>query len=108
MKIRKLYLDDLRNPPDTGWIVVRTYQEFVNWIETNGLPGCISFDHDLGEEKTGYDAVKWMCNWILDRVVSGASLELPEITVHSANPVGKENIIKYWESFVRSGKTRGE
>jgi hypothetical protein len=30
------------------WQIVRSYDEFVAWIERHGLPDFISFDHDLG------------------------------------------------------------
>lgn len=107
---RKLFLDDLRIPPDDTWEVVRNYQEFIYWIETNGLPGIISFDHDLGEDKSGFDGIKWLCEFILNenekRNQSKESelekQDLPQIRVHSANPVGKENIELYWKSFMRS------
>ena len=61
-----LFLDDYRIPVDCtsymqlrtvhyelynqDWVIVRSCSEFVSWIEKNGLPGTISFDHDLGEE----------------------------------------------------------
>ena len=45
----KLYLDDIRIPKTEGWVIVRTYDEFVNWITKNGLPEEVSFDHDLAE-----------------------------------------------------------
>lgn len=56
----KLWLDDVRDPPDDGWNVVRSYAEFIQWLIQNGLPGVVSFDHDLGEGPSGYDAAKWM------------------------------------------------
>ena len=94
--LRKLYLDDIRNPKTEGWDIVRNYDEFVNWIEKNGVPNEISFDHDLGEsdEKTGYDCAKWLCEycWII-------GLPLPEFNVHSANVVGKENIEGILKNF---------
>jgi len=77
--MKKLYLDDVRCPKTEGWEVVRTYEDFVDWITKNGLPDEVSFDHDLAEisynpstfsenfkyhEKTGYDAAKWMQNLI--------------------------------------------
>lgn len=109
--MRKLYLDDIRNPTTEGWDIVRSYYEFVNYIETNGVPDMISFDHDLGMEhikyffdngghdnppnpqevefqtKTGYDAAKWLCNYCFEN-----GIPLPEWNVHSANPVGRDNI----------------
>jgi hypothetical protein len=50
--MKKLYLDDIRTPKTKGWDIVRSYDEFVKWIEENGLPDKLSFDHDLGEEGT--------------------------------------------------------
>ena len=103
MKMRKLYLDDVRCPKTEGWDIVRTYDDFVSWITKNGLPDEVSFDHDLAEihydiktytesfkyeEKTGYDAAKWMCDYCWTN-----GLPLPEFNCHSANPVGRENIL---------------
>ena len=106
----KLYLDDYRTPPK-GWIVVKNYNEFVDFIEKNGLPQQISFDHDLAEahypwspetepsfskgfidyavyqEKTGYDCAQWLIDYCHKN-----KLTLPKWTVHSANYIGAENI----------------
>ena len=100
LKNYKLYLDDERNPKTPGpWVVVRSYDEFISMIEKNGVPGEISFDHDLGagEGKDGIDCVKWMVN---ERQFDMRNLI---INVHSANTVGKENIeglIKSWNQFL--------
>lgn len=114
----KLYLDDVRTPKTEGWEVVRTYEDFVNWITENGLPDEVSFDHDLGREhtlyfmnnggfenppnpldvkfesKTGYDAAKWLCEYCWTN-----GLPVPTWNVHSANPVGRDNIIQIMENF---------
>jgi len=94
---KKLYLDDIRNPTTEGWEIVRSYSDFVKWIETNGTPDLISFDHDLGEtdEKTGYDCAKWLCEYCWDN-----GLPIPEYNVHSANPVGRDNILHLLKNFV--------
>jgi hypothetical protein len=109
MRKVKLYLDDLRTPKTNGWIIVRDYKEFVNYIQENGLPDVISFDHDLGHqenisnnpinqiqirEMNGYDCAKWVCNYCADN-----GLPLPEWHVHSANPVGAQNINHLLESY---------
>lgn len=100
----KLYLDDIRKAPDESWIVVRSYEQFCEWLEKNGLPDTVSFDHDLGhgqaytkprgkrvwipraefeQIKDGHDCAKWMLeNYGMPRVVA----------VHSANPVGAKRI----------------
>jgi hypothetical protein len=81
----------------------------VKWIEVNGLPDEISFDHDLAEisydpksqkenfkyyEKTGYDAAKWLCKYCWTN-----GLPIPSWNVHSANPVGRDNIISLLKSY---------
>lgn len=122
----KLFLDDIRVPYDVfkatinpifenneDWAVVRDYHQFVNYITKFGLPDFISFDHDLSydhyleenqsdieyvklNEKTGYDASKWLVNYCVEN-----ELQLPKFYVHSANPVGKQNIISYLENATK-------
>ena len=39
--MKKLYLDDVRCPKTEGWDIVRTYEDFVDWIiETGRAQGC--------------------------------------------------------------------
>ena len=121
----KLFLDDIRNPydvfkltvnplyeSDNDWIIVRDYYQFISAIYKFGLPTHISFDHDLSydaylpenqkgeinytslKEKTGYDACRWLCEYCLDN-----GKDIPFYLVHSANPVGGENIKRYLENF---------
>jgi hypothetical protein len=128
MKI--LWLDDLRNPfldlegkvPDVDGstlIWVLNYHEFTMWIEKNGLPDIISFDHDLAsehytpehlwtdyqlskeyqdaqsyKEKTGLDCAKWLFDYCQNN-----DKDLPEYYIHSANPVGADNIYYYLSNF---------
>jgi hypothetical protein len=102
---------------DNDWSIVRNYFEFCNYIQKFGLPDFISFDHDLADdhyndlfsdenwskndndivlkydeykEKTGYECAKWLVDWCLENKKS-----LPQCVVHSANPVGKQNIETY-------------
>lgn len=119
----KLFLDDLRNPPDNTWQVVRSYDAFVGYIETYGVPDLISFDHDLAfehysfnsnfsltkeipyhsyKEKTGLDCVKYLIE---------KNLSIKSYKVHSANPVGAENIrslCKQWKEFCESNQSTTE
>jgi len=88
-----LYLDDLRPTPE-GFERVYDYEGFTEFITQNGLPDFISFDHDLGEGKTGYDCAKWLVEYCLDN-----QLLFSDFSVHSQNPVGKENIEKLFENF---------
>ena len=90
-----LYLDDLRSTPQ-NFERVYDYDEFVNFINKNGVPEFISFDHDLGEGKTGFDCAKFLVEFCLDNGVSDINFQ-----VHSQNPVGKENIEKLLDNFNR-------
>lgn len=93
MRNKNLYLDDLRTTPEE-FERVYNFEEFTKFIFQNGMPDFISFDHDLGLGKTGFDCAKWLVEYCLDNQVS-----LPQFTVHSQNPVGKENIEKLLENF---------
>jgi len=88
-----LYLDDIRQTPE-NFERVYDYDEFVNFINKNGVPEFISFDHDLGEGKTGFDCAKFLVDYCLDNRITKINFH-----VHSQNPVGKENIEKLLENF---------
>lgn len=101
-----LWLDDYRNPfldeegkvpkgyDEIYWI--QYYEEFVECIEMMGLPDAISFNHDLGGEKTGYDCAKWLVDYCTEK-----DLPLPRCYVHSDNPVGADNIKSHINNFIK-------
>lgn len=118
-----LYLDDVRTPTETlpnahPWVVVRNYDEFVDYITRNGMPDLISFDHDLAKEhtedyfaqfyeqgfqnpnyaeyteKTGLDCAKFLCEYS-ERM----NVPILKCAVHSHNPVGSSNILSYINGF---------
>jgi len=98
--MNKLFLDDIRNPEDDSWDIVRSYDEFVDYILKNGIPDVISFDHDLGrfdyeEEKTGYDCAKFLAIYAMDN----NHMNFINTRVHSQNPVGRKNIEKFMHNF---------
>lgn len=129
-----LWLDDYRNPflnvekrvpQEKGTLIwVRNFEEFTQWIYLNGLPDVISFDHDLGDEhytpeeywncyessksyqenqiykeKTGKDCANWLVEYCLDN-----NNKLPIFYIHSANPVGADNIRLLLENFNTKNK----
>ena len=86
----KLFLDDIRDPIiKNGWLICRSFDEAVATVLGNGFPEYISFDHDLGEGKSGFDFAKWLVDYDLD---TGMMPEKFSFYVHSSNPVGKANI----------------
>jgi len=94
--MKKLYLDNLRVTPE-GFDRVYNYADFVEYITQNGLPDFISFDHDLGEDESGYDCAKYLVEYCIEY-----NLPLPKFSVHSQNPVGKENIERLLNNFSAS------
>lgn len=122
-----LFLDDNRVPhkvnwvklPNVNWVIVRNFEQFVNYIRKHGVPKAISFDHDLADEhyqeyewahdernpkrgqfrygkmqiKTGYDCAKWLIEYCMANNQS-----LPEYYLHTMNPIGAENIRSLFES----------
>ena len=117
--MRKLYLDDKRDPKTEGWEIVRNYTDFVKWIELNGVDDLlISFDHDLADEHyaypdstflnfgeysnrddkeyTGYECAKWLCNYCLTH-----NYRIPNWNVHSANPIGAEYIDSIMKNYTK-------
>jgi hypothetical protein len=87
----KLWVDDLREPPDRDWTWVKTSADAIRLMELCGnkaLPhgeraywGEISLDHDLGGEDTTRPVVMWMCEHDYWPMI---------VHVHTANPVGRE------------------
>ncbi len=138
--MKNIFLDDIRNPifrnltylpkslinfyEKNEWIIVRNYDEFVNYITQNGLPDLISFDVDLqdihydigrknnfnkfdiadyekeGVEKTGVHCAQYVIDYCLDNNVF-----LPEYLIHSQNPAGSLEIKSKMERFKKFQKT---
>lgn len=76
-------------------IWAQSYQEAIDFLEKE-WPDAICLDHDLGEEKSGYDIAKY----IVDRCIDEGK-KLPEFASQSANPVGRENIITLLSNYKR-------
>lgn len=114
-----LYLDDVRTPVDDNWIVVRNYDEFVAQIKLHRLDNfdVISLDHDLGEgamveyytnvknnymldynniqERTGMDCCRFLVSESMNE-----RIPLPQIYIHSANPIGSANMMGYINNYL--------
>lgn len=98
----RLWLDDLR-PAPPNWVWCKTLDEvqivFMIAAREGTAISEMSFDHDLGEgQPDGYDVIKWI-------VRTYPSLYPWKVSVHSANPVGAENIRAYDEWFRRMAGT---
>lgn len=118
MKKKLLWLDDVRDPFTEKWnndiakyiinplsvtiLWAKNYNEFVSIINTD-FPDLISFDHDLSDihcsnstykEKNGLTCAQYLVDYCMDN-----NKRLPGFWVHSANPVGAENIKKFLTNY---------
>ena len=123
---RRLLLDDIRYPSqcslvysshveklvdktktvNSNWHVVRSIEEFTEWIMQYGSPDIVSFDNDLKvshyeryvevaggrdcynyekETDTGIAALRFMLNYCKEH-----HLKLPKIYVHTANKYARD------------------
>lgn len=94
----KIYLDDIRTPSDSSWLVVRSVEDFKERVLSASIPiTALSFDHDLGDKvPDGYDATKWFVELAMDNEEIAQNLKI--VIAHSDNPPGRENIAAYFES----------
>jgi hypothetical protein len=81
----KLFVDDMRDPPDNTWVVARSYWEAVDFISLYHPIDTISLDHDLGidsdgNELTGYDLICY---------IEANDMWPNTCIVHSSNPAGR-------------------
>lgn len=80
----KIFLDDIRKPPDETWTVARTAGQAINMLARNIVTE-ISLDHDLGKKNsTGYDVLLW-----IERKVFCDYYIPPLIMIHTANPAAR-------------------
>lgn len=92
-----IYIDDLRPHPE-GWVRAYDYNDAIQLlIEHTGNIGIISFDHDLGFGKTGYDIAKWIEE---NAILNGYPVPR-EFRIHSANTVGRINLQRCFDSIKR-------
>lgn len=136
MTFYRLFLDDERVPkqvtwvdmPPGPWTIARDYDMFVDMIKRLGVPGFVSFDHDLGAEH--YDVArehyaterllidpkktfsahyqdgtlkKTGCHcarWLIEHCLEHG-IPIPPYQVHSMNPIGVENIRSIMENGLR-------
>lgn len=110
-----VWIDDIRDPQEPTWqnwikknfgtndfdiTWIKSYKEFVDFVDKNGLPSNVSLDHDLGDvedpnnEKTGYDCAKYIVDYCMDN-----DRDIPNYRIQSDNGPGRENIDKYLQNY---------
>lgn len=103
----KLFLDDIREIDSVLLIydidkykIARSYDEATKLMIEFGCPIFVSFDHDLGwNPRTGKDVANWMVS--RDMMMDGKFIPKNfDFQVHSANPIGSENIKVYLNNYL--------
>lgn len=92
----KLFLDDERPCPyaeSEDWTVARSTEEAKILVMQMGPPERMSLDHDLGGDDTAMVFVRWLSDNHFEK--------LPDWQIHSANPVGSENLKAFLLSWER-------
>ena len=85
----KLWIDDERTPPTRDWLWAKSSTEAMDLLEGLKILGMfieeVSFDHDLGGTDTSMIVIRWMAMHNFWPTLA---------VVHTANPVGRENICR--------------
>lgn len=96
----KLFIDDLRDPVTTDWIIARSSTEAEDIVIHFGIPNEIAFDHDLGGDDTSMVFIHWLSHLMID-----FGLIFPKhfkYSVHSMNPIGSQNIRGTMDNLVKN------
>ena len=98
----RIWLDDMREAP-AGWTRCVRPDEVIELLE-GGEVEEISLDYDLGlvDERgldwNGEDVLRWIEQQVFER---GSSVRLPVISIHSANPVGRQRLQRALDAIER-------
>lgn len=94
----KLWLDDIR-PAPRGWKHVKTVPEAIRFFKSHKHEITeISLDHDLGEDTP--PGIKFL-DWLEMHL---SQVTLPQIKVHSMNPVGRAQMEKLVSRLERKSR----
>ena len=101
-----LFVDDEKALPESTdsdiWVLARTYNQAIELLKGIVFK-TVSLDHDLGEEKTGYD----IACWLEERQHENKPIPT-HIYAHSENPAGRINIERAIQSINRRREASGE
>lgn len=92
----KVFLDDQRDTPP-GWFRTYDVNTTIALLKAENVTD-LSLDHDLGDGELEGIAV---LNWIESEVFHNPYYYPPSITIHSDNPVGRQNMKLALDSISR-------
>jgi hypothetical protein len=88
----RLFVDDVRFPPDKSWRLVRTAEEALAVMRASQID-TVSLDFDLNLREISPGVWREFAArdglWLVERMIEERLIwRIPHILVHSANPVG--------------------
>ncbi len=100
----KLWLDDQAFDPDCplrwapeGFFAATSSQIAIDHVLCSGLPDFVDFDHDLADGDNAMRFLRWLeYSWNAEGI---AGIKPFGYRIHSANPVGTDNLVSFMESW---------
>lgn len=92
-----LWVDDIRPIPNEYLMkyhtsIAKTYDEAIHELHRFRY-NVICLDHDLGNDKTGYD----ICKYIVEN-----HIWCDEFRIHTQNPVGRQNMVQLLQRYTNA------
>ena len=97
----KLYIDDMRRPPNTSWDLVHDTAEAIAYVLQNGCPDEISFDYCLANGLTIMPFIDWLIK--TDKDADGKFI--PQnfcFDSHSSSIAGTSEILRVLGNYLKS------
>lgn len=94
----KIFLDDIRTPPDDTWTLAKWPNKVIEYLKTGKVTE-ISLDHDLGDDErgNGNDVILW-----IEEQVCTNMYHPPVIHIHTANVSARKKMEAGVESIYRN------
>lgn len=94
-----MHLVDRHAPP--GYVPLDGVKTAQEWVLKNGMPTHLDLDHDLGEVDGEASTIMEFLRWLFEQFPDSPP---PAYEVHSQNPIGRENIISFLDSWKRASE----
>lgn len=98
----KLYIDDLRYPPDSSWALARDIAGAIAYVLNNGCPDEISFDYCLQKGQNIMPFIEWLIEQ--DKKQTGFIPDCFVFDSHSSSAFGTQMIYDVLNTYLQSRK----
>ena len=99
----KLYIDDMRRPPDMSWDLVCDTASAIEYVSSYGCPDEISFDYCLKDGLTIMPFIEWLI--AQDKASKGAFIPKDfQFDSHSSSILGTQQILNTLTKYLNERK----